>query len=85
MKIFKALFISLLAALLTAFMSAIVILLTDLYLSSKGIDWHTPGIEYGFVSMSYVDAVLLFIVLLVFCLVFFLLTRKDRFGNTPLD
>ena len=85
MKVFKALFISSMAALLSAFASAILILLTNLYLSGKGITWQNNQFDLGFISMTYLDAVLLVVVTLVFCLGVFFLTRKDRFGKTPLD
>ena len=85
MKVFKALFVSFLAALLTAFAAAILIMLTNFYLGTRGIVWQNRSFDFGFISMTYLDTVLLVVVILVFCLVLLFLTRKDRFGKTPLD
>lgn len=78
MKYIYALIAGIIAAVITAYYSAIVIGVTNIYLMGHNINWLYKEINFYFVTMTYFDIILVAITLLVMIAAFIITLKVQK-------
>ncbi|MGM0603879.1 MAG: hypothetical protein ACQESS_11260 [Bacillota bacterium] len=78
MKYIYALIAGIIAAIITAYYSAMVIGVTNIYLMGHNINWLYNEINFYFVNMTYFDIILVAITLLVMIAAFIITLKVQK-------
>lgn len=63
------------ASVVTAFLAAVVLGILNVFLAERGISWPSRAVDWRFVHMSFLDAILVAICLIAFGATFLTVTR----------
>ncbi len=78
MKYIYALLAGIISAVFAAYFSAVIIGVTNIYLMGHNITWPSEGFNWYFISMSFLDFILLGISILVMIAVFIITLKVQK-------